>query len=129
MGSVKPLYLLDTVILIDHFSGWKSATRWLAEVRARRQAVISVITRAEALAGGDEAGRDVVAAFLDEWECLPITLEVADLAAALRREHRWKLPDALQAALARHHGLLLATRNTRDFPDGKHDFVKVPYRP
>ncbi|MBK6580422.1 MAG: PIN domain-containing protein, partial [Sandaracinaceae bacterium] len=52
---------------------------------------------------------------------------VADLAAALRREHRWKLPDALQAAAARQHGLRLATRNTKDFPPAKHAFVVVPY--
>jgi len=128
MGPLKPLYLLDTVILVDHFTGRPSATRWLLEVLSRRQAVISVITRAEALAGGNDAQRHQVSAFLDEWECLPITPEVADLAAELRREHRWKLPDAFQAALARHHGLRLATRNTRDFPDGMHEFVKVPYR-
>ena len=129
MGPLKPLYLLDTVILIDHFTGRESATRWLAAVRSRRQAVISVITRAEALAGGEDAQRNLVATFLDAWDCLPITAEIADLAASLRREYRWRLPDAFQAALARHHGLLLATRNTRDFPVGKYDFVKVPYRP
>jgi predicted nucleic acid-binding protein len=49
------------------------------------------------------------------------------LAARLRREHRWKMPDALQAAVARHHGLDLVTRNTRDFPPEAHSFVVVPY--
>ena len=56
-----------------------------------------------------------------------ITKEVADLAAVLRRQHRWKLPDAFQAALAQTHKLRLATRNTRDFPAEKFAFVSVPY--
>ena len=58
---------------------------------------------------------------------LGIDTEVADLAAALRRANRWKLPDAFQAALARRHGLKLATRNVRDFPPERFDFVEAPY--
>ncbi|MGM0558773.1 MAG: PIN domain-containing protein, partial [Myxococcota bacterium] len=52
---------------------------------------------------------------------------VADLAARLRRDHGWKLPDALQAAVARAHNLVLATRNIRDFPPERYEFVRVPY--
>ena len=128
MGKVKSKYLLDTVILIDHLAGRLEATRWLQELKVEGTGFISVVTRAETLAGGDPARRDFVINLLDEWPCLPINMEVADLAATLRREHRWKLPDAFQAALAQHHGLYLATRNTRDFPEEKFDFVKTPYR-
>lgn len=64
---------------------------------------------------------------LDRFPTLGIDTAVADLAAHLRREHRWKMPDALQAALARHHGLTLVTRNTRDFSPDLHPFVVVPY--
>jgi predicted nucleic acid-binding protein len=52
---------------------------------------------------------------------------IAEKAAALKREHRWKLPDAFQAALAQANDLKLATRNTRDFPAEKFGFVLVPY--
>jgi len=45
----------------------------------------------------------------------------------MRRKHRWKLSDAFQAALARHHRLRLATRDTRDFKPATHRFVVVPY--
>ncbi|MCY4453777.1 MAG: hypothetical protein OXC01_17690 [Immundisolibacterales bacterium] len=38
-----------------------------------------------------------------------------------------ELPDALQAAVARRNGLRLVTRNTKDFPPERHDFVEVPY--
>jgi predicted nucleic acid-binding protein len=29
--------------------------------------------------------------------------------------------------VARHHGLAIATRDTRDFPPERYDFVRVPY--
>jgi predicted nucleic acid-binding protein len=118
-------FLLDSVILIDHFNGREPATRYLAS--AGRDSAVSVITRAEVLAGFDAQGTAAAAGLLDRFPTLPIDRAVADLAARLRREHRWKMPDALQAALASYHGLRLVTRNTRDFPPGRHAFVVVPY--
>jgi predicted nucleic acid-binding protein len=59
---------------------------------------------------------------------LNIDKDVADLTAQLRYQFRWKLPDALQAALAQHHQLKLVTRNTKDFPINKYDFVLTPYQ-
>jgi len=117
--------LLDSVILIDHFNGRAEATEYLRAERGN--AAISVITRAEVLAGFDAVGAPRAKALLDLFPVLAITKEVADLAAVLRREHRWKLPDAFQAALAQSHKLRLATRNTRDFPAEKFAFVSVPY--
>jgi len=113
------------VILIDHFNGHAEATRYLARVGA--ESAISVITRAEVLAGFAPTEAAAAIGLLDRFPTLGIDRAVADLAARLRREHRWKMPDALQAALARYHGLELATRNTRDFPPGLHPFVTVPY--
>jgi predicted nucleic acid-binding protein len=109
--------LLDSVIFIDHFNGIAAASAYLVHTGGR--ASVSVITRAEVLAGF--GAEDVGLATLG------IDRTVADLAGRLRREMRWKMPDAFQAALARHHGLRLATRNTRDFPPGRHSFVEVPY--
>ena len=125
MGRGALRLLLDSVILIDHFNGRSAATRYLARVAG--EAAISVITRAEVLAGFDPADAQVAAALLGCFPTLIIDEAVADLAARLRREHRWKMPDALQAALARYHGLELATRNTRDFPPAVHSFVVIPY--
>lgn len=117
--------LLDSVILIDHFSGRAEATEYLRQERGN--AAISVITRAEVLVGFDELGAQRAKLLLDLFPVLPITKEVADLAALLRRQHKWKLPDALQAALAQFHKLQLATRNTRDFPPNQFAFVTLPY--
>jgi predicted nucleic acid-binding protein len=117
--------LLDSVILIDHFNGRPEATEYLRQERGN--AAISVITRAEVLAGFDQSGARLAKPLLDLFPVLPVTKEVADLAATLRRQNRWKLPDAFQAALAQIHKLQLATRNTRDFPPGQFAFVTVPY--
>jgi predicted nucleic acid-binding protein len=64
---------------------------------------------------------------LNRFPTLPAGADDADLAAALRRQYRWKLPDALQAAIAVNRGLKLATRNTRDFDPVQHSFVLIPY--
>ena len=80
------------------------------------------------LAGFAAGAARTAARLLDGYPNLPIDAATADLAAELRRAHGWKLPDAFQAAIARHHGLKLATRNRRDFPPERYDFVLVPYR-
>lgn len=118
-------YLLDSVILIDHFNGRPEATQFLLE---NRESAISVITRAEVLTGFDPVSEVQAKAFLSLFPTHQLTEADADLAASLRREHRWKLPDALQAAVAINHQLTLATRNSKDFDPARHAFVSIPYR-
>ena len=117
--------LLDSVIVIDHLNGIELATRYLSAHGT--DCAVSVITRAEVLAGFDDANAALARELLDLFPTLPITLDIADQAARLRRSERWKLPDAFQAALAMHHGLALVTRNTRDFRSGAGLEVVVPY--
>jgi predicted nucleic acid-binding protein len=117
--------LLDSVILIDHLNGIRAATDYLAKVHLN--AVISVVTRAEVLAGCDPSDVPPIKQLLDAFPALTLDAAVADLAASLRRQNKWKLPDAFQAALAQIHKVQLATRNTRDFPPDRHDFAIVPY--
>ena len=119
--------LIDSVIFIDHFNGISGATRFLLKLNPL-QTAISVITRAEILSGLDEVGRPAVLQFLNEYHLYIIDGFIADLAAEFRREFRWKLPDAFQAALAVHHRVKLTTRNTKDFNPTKHKFVEIPYR-
>lgn len=118
-------FLLDSTVLIDRFNRVPEARDYLAETRGRT--AISVVTRAEVLVGFDATYLRIATRFLDYFPLLEIKKPVADLAAALRREHGWKLPDAFQVALAQHHDLKLVTRNTKDFPPRRHDFVVVPY--
>jgi predicted nucleic acid-binding protein len=79
------------------------------------------------LSGTDSPHVDAVKRLLDRFPTLPIDRTIADLAAELRRKHRWRLPDAFQAALAQTHKLQLATRNTKDFPPTKFPWVVMPY--
>ncbi len=125
-GDPRHPVLLDSVILIDHFNGIEDATDYLRDVGDR--AAVSAITRAEVLTGFSSADEVLAARLLDRFRLVSIGQDIADLAARLRREQSWKLPDALQAAAARHHDLLLVTRNTRDFPPERYEFVRVPYR-
>jgi predicted nucleic acid-binding protein len=118
--------LLDSVILIDHLKGIKEATRFILKLQPEQTAV-SVITRAEILTGLEEDDKKVVVPLLDQYKLLIIDQPVADMAADLRRVHRWKLPDAFQAALVLHHKIKLTTRNTKDFDPIKFDFVEIPY--
>lgn len=118
--------LLDSVILIDHLNGIEKATRFILELQPE-QTGVSVFTRAEILAGLEKDDKKVVVPLLDQYKLLIIDQPVADMAADLRRVHRWKLPDAFQAALALHHKIKLTTRNTKDFDPKKFDFVEIPY--
>jgi hypothetical protein len=124
MSGDEPV-LLDSVIVIDHLNGVDQATAYIRSVLDR--ASISAITRAEVLAGFEPAAATVVRQLLDRFRLIVIDAAVADLGAELRREHRWRLPDALQAAAACVHSVKLATRNTRDFDPAIHAFVVIPY--
>ncbi|MHB1231156.1 MAG: PIN domain-containing protein [Burkholderiales bacterium] len=117
--------LFDSVILIDHLNGITAATEYLA--KHRQTGAISPITRAEVLTGVAKENEMLVKMLLDAFTILGLDKETADLAADLRREHKWKLPDAFQAALALQHDLKLATRNSRDFNPKRHAFVLIPY--
>lgn len=119
-------YLLDSVILIDHFNSVEAATTSVAGHGS--ECVISVIIRAEVLAGFTVRTEPLARELLDVFPHLPTTSEIADLAASLRHSEHWKLPDALQAALAAQHGLTLVTRNSRDFKVGGKVNVVMPYR-
>ena len=124
---MKPRYLLDSAVLIDVLRGMAPAVAWARKLRPG-EAVISVITRAELLAGGPDDEMEAASSLCDLFDCISISQETADRAARLRRLNRWKLPDAFQAAIAQQHGWQLVTRNTRDFDPSLHDFVLIPYK-
>jgi predicted nucleic acid-binding protein len=119
-------FLLDSTILIDHLNGIRPATEWLAKLE-QGEALISVITRAEVLAKAGEQW-EAVSGFLDEYDCLTLGPDEADLAAGIRNRFHVKLPDAFQAVLAQNNELELVTRDTTDFQKISDLHVKVPYK-
>lgn len=116
--------LLDSGILIDHLNDVQAATDFIARTP---RASISAVTRAEVLVGVRDEEIARITDLLNFFPALAIDSDVAEIAARLRRANGWRLPDAFQAALALHHKLTLATRNTRDFDPAKHSFVQIPY--
>jgi predicted nucleic acid-binding protein len=119
-------YLLDSTILIDNSNGVAAASRFLLE--HHESCSISPVTRAEVLSGLDGGAALAMGRYLDGYAHVDWQKSDSDLAAQLRRKHRWKLPDAFQAAFAQGRSLKLVTRNTKDFEPSKHSFVFVPYR-
>lgn len=116
--------LLDSVIVIDRLNRIPAALGFFSR---HADLTVSAVTVAEVLAGIEEDGHAEISAFLDTFPFLGVDSAVAELAGRLRRTESWKLPDALQAATAQHHGLQLVTRNTKDFRPERHPFVVVPY--
>ena len=89
---------------------------------------MSVITRAEVLAGFDDPTAPLARELLDLFPTLPLNAGMADMAARLRRTKHLKLPEAFQAAVAIQNELTLVTRNTHDFQFSADLKVLVPYR-
>ncbi len=116
--------LFDTNILIDYLNGVVEAAKALESHEVR---TISIITRMEVLVGMRPETEVVTKAFLSSFDQLPLDDRIAERAVDIRRTKRIKLPDAIIAATADIHGLLLVTRDTRDFgPDGPE--VRMPYQ-
>jgi len=124
VGSVTS-EVLDSTIVIDHLNGIAAA---MAAIEASDAPAISVVTWIEVVAGlrdpaSERRGRELLSTF----SVIPLSEAVAEETARIRRERHLKLPDAIIWATARHHGLVLVTRNTRDFPADDPD-VRVPYQ-
>ena len=116
--------LFDTNILIDYLSGIAAARE---EVARHDDASISIITWMEVLVGAsDERETARLKWFLSGFQRVAIDDSVSELAVAIRRKHRIRLPDAIIWASARSIGGLLVTRNTKDFPPDDPG-VRVPY--
>jgi len=103
-----PDLLVDTDVFVDHLRG----ARRLQPGRDR--ILYSVVTRCELFAGR-EMEEETVQRLLEAFGELPVDRAVAESAGRLRRAGGLRTPEALIAATAIEHQLMLVTRNTRDF--------------
>ena len=118
--------LLDSVILIDHLNAIDVDSDYIRSLSPEETA-ISVISYAEIMVGIEKADKPIVKSLLCQYTIFAIDIGIAEIAADLRQQHGWKLPDAFQAAMAVHHNIRLVTRNTKDFSSVKSSFVEIPY--
>ncbi len=117
--------VVDTNILIDYLNGSNKARR---ELDSFDEIYISLITWMEILVGvAEEAEESEIREFLRRFHVHPVDEGVAERAVGIRRTQNLRLPDAIIWATAQQLGILLVTRNTRDFP-AKHPGIRVPYR-
>ncbi|MBA3690349.1 MAG: type II toxin-antitoxin system VapC family toxin [Actinobacteria bacterium] len=100
--------LVDTDVFIDHLRGARALRTGVGAVS------YSVVTRCELFAGR-ATDEDAVALLLGAFREIPVERSIAEWAGRIRREFEVRTPDALIAASALQHGLILMTRNRRDF--------------
>ncbi|MEO8133815.1 MAG: type II toxin-antitoxin system VapC family toxin [Betaproteobacteria bacterium] len=116
--------LFDTHILIDYLNGIAAAKR---ELDLYESHAVSIVTWREVMIGGEPELADATRGFLNRFTSIPISEGIAGRAVELRRERRLKLPDAIILATSLETGLMLVTRNTKDF-SAKLPGVRHPYR-
>ena len=107
-----PELLVDTDVFVDHLRGARKMQP------GRDRILYSVITRSELFAGR-EVEEETVQRLLEPFEEVPIDRPVAEHAGRLRRAGGLRTPDALIAATALEHQLVLVTRNARDFQSAR----------
>jgi predicted nucleic acid-binding protein len=115
--------LFDTNILIDYLNAIPEARE---ELNRYTERAISIVTWMEVMVGAEGRLEAPTRSFLDGFETIGLDARIAERAVSLRREHRIKLPDAVTWASAQVNGMLLVTRNTKDFPAGDPG-VRAPY--
>ena len=119
---------LDTNILIYFFEGIEPYASKVENIlndfmKTKDEGIISTITMAEVLTGFYLAGDNKKAAkakkllndlTLDNFKIVPVTFEIADLAASLRAKRGGKLPDALIVATAVNQSAALVYSQDKD---------------
>jgi predicted nucleic acid-binding protein len=117
--------VVDTNILIDYLNG---STKAKQELASFEELYVSLITWMEVVVGAAEGEEESeIREFLRRFRVVSVDEGIAERAVAIRRKEKLRLPDAIIWATAQQLGIILVTRNTRDFPE-KHPGIRVPYR-
>jgi predicted nucleic acid-binding protein len=120
---------LDTNVLIYFLEGIEPQASKVEKIlnvimKGQNEGIISTITIAEVLTGFYLAGDTIKAAkakrFLTDWalngfKIVPVTFEIADLAASLRAKNGGRLPNALIVATAINQSANIAYSQDKDF--------------
>lgn len=116
-----PDFLLDSGVLIRHLRSHQPTTELLSDLALEGGLGIATITRVEILEGMREHERQSTLHLLDSLRSYSLDVTVADLTGEYIRRYRAQgvtldKPDAIIAATAVQHGLVLATYNAKHFP-------------
>jgi predicted nucleic acid-binding protein len=105
--------LIDTNIVIYHLNNTLDLTDEF--VRAQKL-YISAVSIAELFAGAQQRDFQILQDFLDEFNCLPVSRQIATLAGVYKSTlPNRSLKDLIITATAEVHNLTLVTANKKDF--------------
>jgi len=121
------LFIFDSDIIIDYLRGFEGALEFFESFDYDFNT--SVVTIAELYSGVRDKDRQELEYFMSLFAVLPLTTEIAKVAAFLRqsyfKSHGMGLADAMIAATAKAHGATLVSLNACHF--SMLDNVLVPY--
>ena len=115
MEQVK--YLIDTNSVIDYL-GMKLPVNGMGFMHSIIDVVpnVSIVTKIEVLGfNTTDDHYKLLTDFMNDATVLDLTSNIADVSIDIRKKHKTKLPDAIIAATAIVHDLILITRNSPDF--------------
>jgi len=111
-------YLLDSNIVIDYIAGLYSgkARQWLDQI-IDEEMIVSVITKIEVLSFDPDKDDNypILVDFFETSTILELSDSIVNKTIEIRQRQKIKLPDSVIASTALVHGLVLISRNTKDF--------------
>ena len=119
-------YLLDTNTVLDYMGNkLPNNANWFLARIIDDEINLSVINKIELL-GFLTVEQDLID-FVNCSNIFPIDDDIVDKTIEVRRSNKLKLPDAVIAATALQHSLILVTNNTKDFKNINGVEVLNPY--
>jgi predicted nucleic acid-binding protein len=113
------MYLIDSDVLIWFTRGHSGARDRLAKINPWKISVVTYLEVAQGCRNKEELQRIKVGLARQQAKILPLSATVGERATQLIDEHALKdglqLADALIAATAQEHGLILLTGNAKHF--------------
>jgi predicted nucleic acid-binding protein len=111
-------YLLDSNIVIDYIAGlsFGKARQWLDQI-IDEEMIVSVITKIEVLSFDPDKDDNypILVDFFETSTILELSDSIVNKTIEIRQRQKIKLPDSVIASTALVHGLVLISRNTKDF--------------
>ena len=123
-------YLLDSNTVIDYIAGLYhgKAEQWLNQL-IDEEINVSVITKIEVLSFDPDKDDNyaILVDFFETSDIYELTNDIVDKTIQIRQKQKIKLPDAVIASTALVNGLVLISRNTKDFKNIRDLEVVNPY--
>jgi predicted nucleic acid-binding protein len=123
-------YLLDSNTVIDYIAGLHpdKAVQWLNQL-IDEEINVSIITKIEVLSFEPEKDDNytTLVDFFEASNIFELTNDIVNKTIQIRQKQKIKLPDAVIASTALVNGLILVSRNTKDFKSIPDLVVLNPY--